>query len=1032
MPEHQPLIDQRAAFEKLLRDPIKDAAGRIKHIVLLDPAEIEKVKDKGSSKKRINKISKDWHKAKTKETIAQIEDELGIEVETVLSSLVEGMVVYLDVAKKAVVSKDIRVKSIGEDRYLSYSGAVWEDSNNSFTQEITPWGVKAMGGPYAIGYAPAIGRLDDSPVYVLDSGVHKHIDLNVVAQEAVGGNAVAGCYAHATMVAGVIGAMDGATRINVAAASEGGVASASTVLAPGFDPKFAINGERRGAPWGNGGGWSDATTAPAPDWLQVNFSTARSIDRVVVYSVQDNYTSPVEPTPIMTFSSFGLRDFRVEYWTGAAWAPIPGAEVAGNNLIMRGFDFAAITTSAIRVYVEVASDGYSRMTEIEAFANVAGTRVNVALSSNGAVASASSTYGPGYSPAYAINGERRGANWGGGGGWNDGTIAPMPDWLQVNFSESKTIDRLVVISVQDDYINPLEPTPTMTFTNFGLRNFRVEYWTGAAWLAIPGASVSANNLVLRTFNFAAITTTAIRVVIMGAADGSSRLAEIEAFTVPVSAGVVGVRPGTPIHSVASQDGETNNCSPVAFTSDVIGSMELARIRVTSRCLLLGDCRPGISNLSINASETSSSTPSFANALTMFTQQNASANYPGSLLIHSAGNRQQPAQGVVVAPSSAADGYLRVGAIDQNGQQVRGINGLKGFANNPLDDFNGVVISELDGTSDKGSNHGPDVDLWAPGRGVRSTSKGNNKGYGGGTSFSAPHIAGLAAKLRESIANWSTPGQLEQLVRTKSISNQARDDSGLIVSVAQIGPNLWRAKPTVELFANYEEAKSPLADHPSKAAIQFSVRERQIFGVNMDSLGGANCTYTSTWNGVPWHPATPVPARNNYFGGLHLDVVGTFRWTFRCVDPFDSSIDNTAVATIQVTPAPPEMTGKWLVNGIERTWLSPAGPSMPAGLNSPYIVSRSQGSSLGFFTLRFIAINAVSCTMTARTNGYVGYDYLINIGSIFPISWYGPVAIANTGNNWDTVGLFQDRYTWSADCIDAVGTKKTYNTHVEVQ
>jgi subtilisin family serine protease len=59
-----------------------------------------------------------------------------------------------------------------------------------------------------------------------------------------------------------------------------------------------------------------------------------------------------------------------------------------------------------------------------------GGRINVALASNGAVASASSSYSTGYSAAGAINGDRRGANWGSGGGWNDGTSGNWPDSLE--------------------------------------------------------------------------------------------------------------------------------------------------------------------------------------------------------------------------------------------------------------------------------------------------------------------------------------------------------------------------------------------------------------------------------------------------------------------------------------------------------------------------------------------------------------------------------------------------------------------------
>ncbi len=43
-----------------------------------------------------------------------------------------------------------------------------------------------------------------------------------------------------------------------------------------------------------------------------------------------------------------------------------------------------------------------------------------------------------------INGDRRGLNWGSGGGWNDGTANGWPDWLEVQFNGPQTIDEIDV------------------------------------------------------------------------------------------------------------------------------------------------------------------------------------------------------------------------------------------------------------------------------------------------------------------------------------------------------------------------------------------------------------------------------------------------------------------------------------------------------------------------------------------------------------------------------------------------------------
>jgi len=69
----------------------------------------------------------------------------------------------------------------------------------------------------------------------------------------------------------------------------------------------------------------------------------------------------------------------------------------------------------------------------------------------------------------------------------------------------------------------------MTFTQYGIRDFEVQYWNGSAWQAIPGTVVANNNLVWRRFTFAPITTPRIRVVVNNALASYSRIVEVEAY-----------------------------------------------------------------------------------------------------------------------------------------------------------------------------------------------------------------------------------------------------------------------------------------------------------------------------------------------------------------------------------------------------------------------------------------------------------------------------------------------------------------------
>jgi RHS repeat-associated protein len=157
-------------------------------------------------------------------------------------------------------------------------------------------------------------------------------------------------------------------------------------------------------------------------------------------------------------------------------------------------------------------------------------RFNVALAANGAVATASTTAtGSGFSATYAINGNYRGP-WGNSvEGWNDNTPNVVPDWIQVDFAGSKTIDEISVFGLHDNYTVENTPTLTQTFTLYGLIAFDVQYWNGSSWTTIPGGSVTGNNKVWRKFTFSPITTSKIRVTINAVPDAWSRVVEIQAF-----------------------------------------------------------------------------------------------------------------------------------------------------------------------------------------------------------------------------------------------------------------------------------------------------------------------------------------------------------------------------------------------------------------------------------------------------------------------------------------------------------------------
>ncbi|HSU17724.1 carboxypeptidase regulatory-like domain-containing protein [Longimicrobium sp.] len=324
-------------------------------------------------------------------------------------------------------------------------------------------------------------------------------------------------------------------RSNVASAWMGGSAVASSEYSSYRAAYIATNGDRNGTPRSydpapEAGVWQDGTQNQYPDWLEISFAP-RAITEVDIYLPQDNPYSPAEITESLTFSMFGIQDFNVEYWTGSAWQVLPGGAIVNNDRVWRRIAFAPITTGKVRVVVFRGMGGWSRITELEVWSG--GPHTNVASAAVGAVARASSEASAARSAATAINGDRRGTHPAGdpfpGGGWQSAS-AVSGEWLEVQFPAQATISEVSVFSVQDNQAAPAEPTEAMTFTQYGVQDFQVQYWTGSAWVRVPGGAVTNNDRVWRRIAFPPLTTDRVRVVVTRAAGGYSRIAQLEAWS----------------------------------------------------------------------------------------------------------------------------------------------------------------------------------------------------------------------------------------------------------------------------------------------------------------------------------------------------------------------------------------------------------------------------------------------------------------------------------------------------------------------
>ena len=159
-----------------------------------------------------------------------------------------------------------------------------------------------------------------------------------------------------------------ASRINVALQSNGGVSTVSSTYSATTYPSASMNnGDRKGLNWGSGGGWNDATNNVYPDWAQITFNGQKNITEIDVFTLQDAYATPIEPTAAQTITIYGITAFDVQYWNGTGWVTVSGGSVTGNNLVWRKITFPAVTTDRIRVLVNASFGGYSRITEIEAY-----------------------------------------------------------------------------------------------------------------------------------------------------------------------------------------------------------------------------------------------------------------------------------------------------------------------------------------------------------------------------------------------------------------------------------------------------------------------------------------------------------------------------------------------------------------------------------------------------------------------------------------------------------------------------------------
>jgi hypothetical protein len=162
--------------------------------------------------------------------------------------------------------------------------------------------------------------------------------------------------------------------------------------------------------------------------------------------------------------------------------------------------------------------------------------VNYALTALSSSPFASSTYtGRNYTMTSAFDGERSGANWEQGGGWNDATRGVWPDYLGVTFGGgAKTINEIRVYTLQNDFHAPVEPDANTPADFYGNLDFEVQIFNSASgqFETVPGGTITGNTKALRIVTLGTVTTTAVRIKVNAGRSFYSRIVELEAYGPP--------------------------------------------------------------------------------------------------------------------------------------------------------------------------------------------------------------------------------------------------------------------------------------------------------------------------------------------------------------------------------------------------------------------------------------------------------------------------------------------------------------------
>lgn len=190
------------------------------------------------------------------------------------------------------------------------------------------------------------------------------------------------------------------------------------------------------------------------------------------------------------------------------------ASISGNELTVNGM-------GTVKIRVTASLNGISKSADKEISAVKSGY-TNFALASNGSTATSSDNYDTSCPPENVIDGNTSFSN---SKRWR---TTVFPAYLEIDFGQSRAIDRINLFSQQDSG----NITPTLSMTGkYAITDFNISYWDGAAneWKELK--KVTSNKAIWYQLVLdQQITTSRIRIDIPSkVCDGWARIVEIEAW-----------------------------------------------------------------------------------------------------------------------------------------------------------------------------------------------------------------------------------------------------------------------------------------------------------------------------------------------------------------------------------------------------------------------------------------------------------------------------------------------------------------------